>query len=164
MGWNGNSCPEMGCNGLHFPSAQTMGRNGMQPLSSEPIPAHSSEMGQPQTHSIPISAHSSRNGQGGPFWPVYEHPRVPTSTRPTVPQLFPTVPTVKWKVRHAALMAANSAPQTPFSSHPRHSTQVLMSAPSEGGCATPASNGWAPFRPAPAPSSRQTFNNISLCD
>jgi hypothetical protein len=49
-------------------------------------------------------------------------------------------------------MAANSAPQTFFSSHPRHSTQVLMSAPSEGGCATPASNGWAPFRPAPAPS------------
>ena len=118
----------------------------------------------------PIPQEMGRGGHFGPLhqigveWTVYEHPRVPTSTRPTVPQLFPTVPTVKWKVRHAALMAANSAPQTPFSSHPRHSTQVLMSAPSEGGCATPASNGWAPFRPAPAPSSCQTFNNISLCD
>ena len=73
----------------------------MQPLSSEPIPAHSSEMGQPQSHSIPISAHSLRNGQGGPILAHYirmglngpsmstpEYPRVPPST----PE-YPRVPT-----------------------------------------------------------------------
>jgi hypothetical protein len=70
----------------------------MQPLSSEPIPAHSSEMGQPQSHSIPISAHSLRNGQGGlilahyirmglngPSMSTHEYPRVPTRLFPTVP-------------------------------------------------------------------------------
>jgi hypothetical protein len=146
----------------------------MQQFSSEPIPAHSSEMGQPQSHSIPISGIPQEMGRGGPFWPITSHyirmalngPSMCTHECPRVPtRLFQTaVPTVRWKVRHAAPMAANSAPHTPFSSHPRHSTQVLMSAPSEGGCATPAPNGWAPFRPAPAPSSRQTFNDISLFD